>query len=401
MKHFAIVSWQHSQGALDVQTSLTARYSSLTFVPDPLGDLLFDGIAQDAFKQNVAYACNPTQPTSLDDAHTLRGGVFCRAISSKSLTTSQVIALDDAGNQISDMPLAIIDNGAKTEWIESLYLQDEWKLIPALTLNYGLRFDHFTRIHRGPSGRARASMWCGRRWMTPWCMPAIRAISRRRRSNWWARETIAQVRQHHRGARGDCIADTPHAGTGQLLRCRRAAEALATGSPSGSTRYYKQSHNLIDEGQFGAPIILTPFNYAHGKQYGAELTGNFSAEAFTAYLNLACQSAKGKDIDIGAVQLLAGRSRLHRQPLHSSGSRAASHRFGRRVVYLDAHHAQRRLSGRVRLCGRTRIAGWQLHPQRRSPALLHPAESRRQPHLPFQRSQHADGAVGSDQRVRS
>ncbi len=42
LNHFAILSWQHSQGALDVQTSATARYSSLTFTPDPLGDLLFD-----------------------------------------------------------------------------------------------------------------------------------------------------------------------------------------------------------------------------------------------------------------------------------------------------------------------------------------------------------------------
>src|SRR5450432_578411 len=37
LNHFAIVSWQHSQGAFDVQTSVTARYSSLNFVPDPLG----------------------------------------------------------------------------------------------------------------------------------------------------------------------------------------------------------------------------------------------------------------------------------------------------------------------------------------------------------------------------
>ena len=42
---------------------------------------------------------------------------------------------------------------------------------------------------------------------------------------------------------------------------------------------------------------MTPFNYAQGKQYGAELTGNYTSEAFSAYLNLAYQSAKGKDID--------------------------------------------------------------------------------------------------------
>src|ERR1019366_7573167 len=46
----------------------------------------------------------------------------------------------------------------------------------------------------------------------------------------------------------------------------------------GLDTYYKQSHNLIDEGQFGAPIILTPFNYTYGKQYGAEITANFTAE---------------------------------------------------------------------------------------------------------------------------
>ncbi len=53
---FGALSWQHSAGALDVQSSFVARYSSLSFTPDPLGDLLFTGIAQDAFKQNMAYS---------------------------------------------------------------------------------------------------------------------------------------------------------------------------------------------------------------------------------------------------------------------------------------------------------------------------------------------------------
>ena len=48
---FGALSWQHSAGRLDVQSSFIARYSSLSFVPDPLGDLLYDGIAQNAFKQ--------------------------------------------------------------------------------------------------------------------------------------------------------------------------------------------------------------------------------------------------------------------------------------------------------------------------------------------------------------
>src|SRR5450631_1205022 len=114
LNHFAILSWQHSQGAFDVQTSVTARYSSLNFVPDALGDVLFDGIAQNAYKQNVAYALQSDASYKLDEAHTLRGGLFLQSDHSKSLTSSAVIALDDVGNQISDIPVNIVDNGAKT-----------------------------------------------------------------------------------------------------------------------------------------------------------------------------------------------------------------------------------------------------------------------------------------------
>src|SRR5258708_6283067 len=57
LHHFAILSCPHSQGALDVQTSVTARYSSLTFTPDPLGDLLFNGIAQRSEERRVGKEC--------------------------------------------------------------------------------------------------------------------------------------------------------------------------------------------------------------------------------------------------------------------------------------------------------------------------------------------------------
>jgi outer membrane receptor for Fe3+-dicitrate len=61
--------------------------------------------------------------------------------------------------------------------------------------------------------------------------------------------------------------------------------------------YYKQSVNLIDEGQFGAPIILTPFNYRYGRQYGAEFSASYTGPALQAYLNFAAQRATGKQID--------------------------------------------------------------------------------------------------------
>jgi len=64
----------------------------------------------------------------------------------------------------------------------------------------------------------------------------------------------------------------------------------------GIDAYYKQSKNLLDEGQFGAPIILTPFNYAKGYAKGIEFSANYAAGPLSAYANLAISRAKGKDI---------------------------------------------------------------------------------------------------------
>src|SRR6185437_3688095 len=56
----------------------------------------------------------------------------------------------------------------------------------------------------------------------------------------------------------------------------------------------KHSSDLIDEGQFGAPVILTPFNYLRGRQMGVELTADYTAGNFNAYLNGAVAHAAGE-----------------------------------------------------------------------------------------------------------
>jgi hypothetical protein len=294
LNHFAILSWQHSQGNFDVQTSATARYSSLTFTPDALGDLLYNGVSQNAYKQNVAYALQSDAAYKLNDAHTLRGGVFLQSDHSKSLTSSQVIALDGNGVQINDIPQTVVDNGGKTEWIESLYLQDEWKLIPELTVNYGLRYDHFTAFTSAHQVSPRVNVvWEAlpgttihggyARYLSP---PPFELVGS---------ETVGKF-ANTTGGPAVTLADTPKAEQANYYDVG-IQQKVARRFTVGLDTYYKQSHELIDEGQFGAPIILTPFNYINGKQYGIELTGNYTGEALTAYLNLAGQSAKGKTFD--------------------------------------------------------------------------------------------------------
>ncbi len=54
LAEYAIVSWQHSRDEFNWQSSLSTRYTSLHFAPDAIGDLLYNGIAQDAFKEDTA-----------------------------------------------------------------------------------------------------------------------------------------------------------------------------------------------------------------------------------------------------------------------------------------------------------------------------------------------------------
>jgi hypothetical protein len=63
----------------------------------------------------------------------------------------------------------------------------------------------------------------------------------------------------------------------------------------GLDAYYKESLYHLDEGQFGAPTFLTPFNYHHATNVGIELTAQYVAGNFSGYGNLAAaqQVAKG------------------------------------------------------------------------------------------------------------
>jgi len=74
-------------------------------------------------------------------------------------------------------------------------------------------------------------------------------------------------------------------------------QVVAPGLTVGVEAYYKQSKNLIDEGQFGAPIILTAFNYAQGQQSGVEWTSSYDRGPLSLYANLAYARAMGKDIN--------------------------------------------------------------------------------------------------------
>jgi outer membrane receptor for ferrienterochelin and colicins len=294
LTHFGFVSWQHSADALNYQTAFIARYSSLNFTPDPIGDLLYTGIAQNAFKSNTAYAWQTDGSYQLADTHTVRAGFYVQRDESTSDTTSQVLPLDPTGLQTSDVPQTVIDTVGKTEWIYSVYLQDEWQILQPLTLNYGARFDRFTAFTSASQLSPRVNLvWQAlpdttvhvgySRYLSP---PPFELVGGKSVAKFQGTTAYPAV-----------TLDIPPEAERANNYDAGVQQTIFQGFVVGLDAYYKQSVNLIDEGQFGAPIILTPFNYRFGQQYGIELTSNYTAGAFSAYANFSTQSDLGKDFN--------------------------------------------------------------------------------------------------------
>jgi hypothetical protein len=62
----------------DVQLSYFNRYSSVHFIPDPIGDIIFNGVASEVFRSDFANGVTGDIAYRLNEAHTLRAGLLLR-----------------------------------------------------------------------------------------------------------------------------------------------------------------------------------------------------------------------------------------------------------------------------------------------------------------------------------
>ena len=295
---FGAVSYLHSEGPLAFQVSLLTKYSFIGYHPDLFGDLAFNGIAQAAQKTSWANNLQADGSYVLTPTHTLRAGILLTDEHVTSKTQADVLdqtGTDAFGNPIYATTTTQIDaNSERTSYTYSSYLQDEWKALDTVTVNYGARLDTVDGYTKGTELSPRVNtVWQATpsttvhagyaHYFTP---PAQELVSTENLAL-YANTSAAPAETTNAPMKNE---------TAQYFDVG-ATQELFTGLKVGVDAYYKYAHNLIDEGQFGAPVILTPFNYRVAVNHGIELTTNYTNGPFEYYGNLAIANQDAKDIN--------------------------------------------------------------------------------------------------------
>jgi outer membrane receptor protein involved in Fe transport len=282
---FNVAAYQKSVDDIDFQVSYFNRYSQLHFYPDPTGDLVFNGVASNVYRQSFVNGIQEDTAWRVGFAHTLRFGFSVSAERSLVTNISTVLPLDGMGNPV-DAPFPIFDSSSKTGWLIGTYLQDEWKITNNLTLNAGLRFDQMYQYVDANQLSPRVSLtwkpYDGTTFHAGYARnftPPPQVIA--------APINLALVQnttqQPAVSANDPVLPERSHVFDVGVVQKIYPIPGLEVGIDG----YYKIAKDLLDDGQFGAAYVLSGFNYERGENVGLELKANYVNGNFRAYGNLA------------------------------------------------------------------------------------------------------------------
>ena len=299
---YAVLALQRSAPGFDGQISYFTRYNELHFTPDPVGDLLLNGIASEITRRSYTNGVQGDGSYMVDAANTLRAGFTVSGerafVANSSIVEPCPLAICAA------TPEGIYDYNVKLGWLAGVYAQDEWKITNNLTMNAGLRFDQMWQYVDANQLSPRLSFT-----YKPFEYTTFHAGYAR----YFTPPVLVEAAPANIGEFGGTSGAPASGGTSPVLPERShyfdagvdqkiplgCTSALARDCATldlGIDAYYKIARDLLDNGNFGQALVLSAFNYAKGINEGVEFSAKFNAGNFQAYGNLAVAEQKATQV---------------------------------------------------------------------------------------------------------
>jgi len=297
---YNVIALQKKLDDADVQIAYFSRYSTLHFMPDPLGDLIFNGVSSDVYRSSFLNGVQGDAAFRLNPAHTLRTGFYTSAESTQVASKDTVLPVDPVTGAPIDAPFDVVDANSKLGYLLGVYVQDEWKLTNKLTLNLGIRFDQMYQFVDANQFSPRASLIYKpvdgttvhlgyARYFTP-------------PSQVIAGPTNLALFDNTTQQPTSCPPPHPESCNSPVLPERShyfdvgVTQKVMPGLEVGVDTYYKLARDLLDDGQFGQAYVLTGFNYDKAFNKGVELTAKYKYGNLRAYANLAWAKQMGTNV---------------------------------------------------------------------------------------------------------
>ena len=276
----------------DAQFAVFSRYAKVNFVPDIFGDLVFNDVASNVTRESLLNGAQGDASYLVNDRHTLRFGF---AVSGEQTNINNVYTvLSGSPGAVTGTPFDITDSNSKLGWNIGTYIQDEWKLTSDLTLNAGLRFDQLYQ-------------YVDANQLSPRLALVYKPLEGTTFHAGYARYFTPPYQAQAYTANIALFTNTtnqPDVPLADPVKPERSNyydvgvdQVVLPGLTVGLDAYYKDARDMLDDGQFGAAVVLTQFNYAEGYSEGGEFKLKYTNGNFKAYANFAYNITEGKDVE--------------------------------------------------------------------------------------------------------
>ena len=292
--------WKHTIDSHSfLQIAPYYKFSKLNVTNDPTNDLF-----------SATYAPNETDSSSfatnrvtnnfgvkgdysnrINDSNLLKAGF--QAQNSQSTGTTSVL-FQAAG---ATTPLTSIDNNPQSGNFESLYVQDDYKISKAMTLNAGVRFDATQFLFADTSSHDS--------WVQPRIGLSYMLTDTTKVHAFYGLlfqpAPIENLRDTFKTLAGNPTTFAPYDIKAEKDNYYEVGMSQQVGEQVFTVNtYYKSAKNMLDDSQLLNTSIAQPYNFAQGYAYGVEfsVSGKITEE-WSDYLNYSYEIAKGEGLGGG------------------------------------------------------------------------------------------------------